>query len=63
MKTQKGNRDQDHADELRKAKRLAPVHKSGKERHALYSQVNDDEDNEPIIRRESTLDYFDDEEN
>ncbi|MEG0498532.1 MAG: hypothetical protein RR971_03710 [Alistipes sp.] len=63
MKTQKGRRDQDHADELRKAKRLEPVHKSGKERHALYSQVNDDEDNEPIVRQESTRDYFDDEDN
>ena len=36
MKTQKGIREHD-ADELRKAKRLEPIRKSGKERHALYS--------------------------
>ena len=48
MKTNKGFRDENHADELRKAKRLEPIHKSGKERHT---------------KRESAFDYFDDEEN
>ena len=39
MKTNKGFRDENHADELRKAKRLEPIHKSGKERHTclLYT--------------------------
>ena len=44
MKTQKGIREHD-ADELRKAKRLEPIRKSGKERHALYSSF-DEEDEE-----------------
>lgn len=65
MKTTRGFRNQDHADELRKAKRLEPMHKSGKERHALYSQFREEEDaDEPLAytRRESVLDYLDDEE-
>ena len=62
MKTQKGIREHD-ADELRKAKRLEPIRKSGKERHALYSSF-DEEDEEEILRlkRESVLDYLDEEE-
>ena len=62
MKTQKGIREHD-ADELRKAKRLEPIRKSGKERHALYSRF-DEEDEEEILplKRESVLDYLDEEE-
>lgn len=62
MKTQKGIREHD-ADELRKAKRLEPIRKSGKERHALYSSF-DEEDEEEILplNRESVLDYLDEEE-
>ena len=62
MKTQKGIREHD-ADELRKAKRLEPIRKSGKERHALYSSF-DAEDAEEILplKRESVLDYLDEEE-
>ena len=62
MKTQKGIREHD-ADELRKAKRLEPIRKSGKERHALYSGF-DEEDEEEILplKRESVLDYLDEEE-
>ena len=62
MKTQKGIREHD-ADELRKAKRLEPIRKSGKERHALYSSF-DEEDEEGILplKRESVLDYLDEEE-
>ena len=61
MKTQKGIREHD-ADELRKAKRLEPIRKSGKERHALYSSF-DEEDEEEILplKRESVLDYLDEE--
>ena len=62
MKTQKGVRDP-HSDELRKAKRLEPMRKSGKERHALYSSLHDEDDEEyTYTRRESALDYPDDEE-
>lgn len=62
MKTTKGGRAHD-TDELRKAKRLEPLHKSGKERHTLYRRL-DEEDEEYDVRpkRESALDYFDDEE-
>ncbi|OUQ53833.1 hypothetical protein B5E60_04575 [Alistipes sp. An116] len=64
MKTQKGIREHD-TDELRKAKRLEPLRKSGKERHTLYSQYeeeDDEEDYRSYAKRESALDYFDDEE-
>ena len=62
MKPQKGVRDP-HSDELRKAKRLEPMRKSGKERHALYSSLHDEDDEEyTYTRRESALDYLDDEE-
>ena len=59
MKTQKGIREHD-ADELRKAKRLEPIRKSGKERHALYSSF--DEEEILPLKRESVLDYLDEEE-
>ena len=61
MKTQKGIREHE-ADELRKAKRLEPMRKSGKERHSLYRSI-DEEDDEDLLgttRRESVLDYLDD---
>ena len=62
MKTQKGIREHD-ADELRKAKRLEPIRKSGKERHALYSRfVEEDEEEILPLKRESVLDYLDEEE-
>ena len=60
MKTPKGIREHD-ADELRKAKRLDPIRKSGKERHSLYRSI-DEEDDEDLLgttRRESLLDYLD----
>ena len=59
MKTQKGIRAHE-ADELRKAKRLEPMRKSGKERHALYRAIDDEEEEELMPRRESVLDYLDD---
>ena len=61
MKTQKGVREQ-HSDELRKARRLEPLRKSGKERHSLYSTLDEDDDEAytPYVKRESALDYFDD---
>ena len=60
MNTPKGIREHD-ADELRKAKRLDPIRKSGKERHSLYRSI-DEEDDEDLLgttRRESVLDYLD----
>ena len=60
MKTPKGIREHD-ADELRKAKRLDPIRKSGQERHPLYRSI-DEEDDENLLgttRRESVLDYLD----
>ena len=60
MKTPKGIREHD-ADELRKAKRLDPLRKSGKARHSLYRSI-DEEDDEDLLgttRRESVLDYLD----
>ena len=45
MKTPKGIREHD-ADELRKAKRLDPIRKSGKERHPLYRSIDEGDDEE-----------------
>ena len=59
MKTQKGIREHE-ADELRKAKRLEPMGKSGKERHSLYRSIDEEEEEELMPRRESVLDYLDD---
>lgn len=58
MKTQKGIREHE-ADELRKAKRLEPMRKSGKERHSLYRSIDEEEEEELMPRRESVLDYLD----
>ncbi len=44
MKTDRDSRRGDSNDEMRKAKRLAPRNKSGKERHALYASLEDDEE-------------------
>ena len=59
MKTHKGLREHE-ADELRKAKRLEPMRKSGKERHSLYRSIDEEEEEELMPRRESVLDYLDD---
>ena len=59
MKTQKGIREHE-ADELRKAIRLEPMRKSGKERHSLYRSIDEEEEEELMPRRESVLDYLDD---
>ena len=59
MKTQKGMREHE-ADELRKATRLEPMRKSGKERHSLYRSIDEEEEEELMPRRESVLDYLDD---
>ena len=63
MTTVKGIREHE-ADELRTAKRLAPMRKSGGERHSLYSTLDEDDDEAytPYVKRESALDYCDEEE-
>ena len=60
MKTPKGIREHD-ADELRKAKRLDPIRKSGKERDSLYRSIDEEDDDDLLgtTRRESVLDYLD----
>ena len=66
MKTETNFRNQaagsrDTEDLLRKAAKLDPIRKSGKDRHSLYSELDDEEDVELDYRkRESVLDYFDD---
>ena len=62
MKTQKGIRELD-GDNLRNAKRLEPRRKGGKERHALYSSFAEEDEEEILpLKRESVLDYLDEEE-
>ncbi|MCD7969845.1 MAG: hypothetical protein LUF87_05775 [Alistipes sp.] len=69
MKATKGSRIQgfDHAgdDVIKKAVKLAPIKKSGKERHMIYSSLEDEDEDPELMayaKRESVLDYFDDEE-
>ncbi len=53
----------DREETLRKAIKLEPVKKSGKERHQMFGQLDDD-DVEPddYRKKESILDYYEDEE-
>lgn len=66
MKSVKEFRGKPHAPETvdsGKRVKLAPMKKSGKERHAMYNDVEEDLDlMEYQTRRESALDYYDDEE-
>lgn len=51
----------DSGDLLKKAIKLEPIKKSGKEKHALYGGIEDDELSlDSYKKRESVLDYFDD---
>lgn len=57
--------DADTGDLRKRAVKLAPNKKSGKQKHELYRGLNqvdddDDEDFESYTKRESILDYFDD---
>lgn len=48
-------------DALRKAAKLEPIRKSGKEKRAMYSELDEEEGLDLSYRkRESVLDYFDD---
>lgn len=52
-------------DEVKKTVKLSPIKKSGKDKHNIYRDLEDgDEDDYDLInykKRESVLDYFDDE--
>ena len=53
----------DTEEVFKRATKLAPNHKSGKERHSLYSQFDDDAESSVSdyrSKRESVLDYYDD---
>lgn len=68
MKSNQGFRQKAHGGEsedlLKRAAKLSPIKKSGKEKRAIYSQLDDDEDADLLSyrKRESVLDYFDDSE-
>lgn len=51
-------------DMLRKGARLAPMKKSGKEKHFIYDGLDDELADEEFVedykKKESVLDYFDD---
>jgi len=50
-------------DSFRKAQRLEPIKKNGKERYAIFEELEEDQNLEMdgYRRRESALDYYDDE--
>lgn len=66
MKSTKDFRSRDAAnDYVRKAAKLEPIKKSGKEKHNLYNGGGNDDDDEEFDlkpKRESVFDYLDDDE-
>lgn len=53
----------DTEEVFKRATKLAPNRKSGKERHSLYAQFEDDEEDAAYgyrVKQESVLDYYDD---
>ena len=63
MKTSRAIREKE-ADGLRKARRLEPMRKSGKERYALYDRYEEEDEADfgERSRRESAFNYFEEEE-
>ncbi len=55
----KGFRSSDAEETLKKAIKLEPIKKSGKERHQMMDEMDDDIEMD-YRKRESVLDYFDD---
>ena len=52
-------------DSMRRASKLEPIKKSGKEKHSLYSRLDDEDEDEDaelrsLRKRESAYDYYDD---
>ncbi len=62
MKSTKDFRASGGEETTRKATKLDPIRKSGKERHTLYKSLDEEEDDELLAlrKRESALDYLDD---
>lgn len=64
MKSNKDFQKSGGDDLFRKTPKLDPIRKSGKERHSLYKSMDEDEDDDlelvTLHRRESVLDYMDD---
>lgn len=57
-------RNFDSDDSLKRAAKLEPIKKSGKEKRALYSELDEAEEDEELLalhKRDSILDYYDDE--
>ena len=55
----------DSEDSMKRAAKLEPIKKSGKEKRAIYSQLDDEDDDAELLalrKKESVLDYFDDDE-
>lgn len=53
--------DSEPEDSLKRAAKLEPIKKSGKEKRAIYSRLDEDDDELlSFKKRESVLDYFDD---
>ena len=54
----------DPDDSIKKAKKLDPIKKNGKEKRSFYNDFDEDEDEDldSYKKKESILDYFDDEE-
>ena len=55
-------RQQQNPDSMRKATKLSPMRKSGKDKYTMYEEI-DSEDDETYTsekKRESVLDYYDD---
>ena len=63
-KSELENINKDNEDAIRKPAKLEPARKSGKERHTLYGNIDDESDdwseNYDYKKKESVLDYFDD---
>ena len=66
MKSNRGFRhkasDGGSEDLLRRAAKLSPIKKSGKDKRTIYSQMDDDEADAELLalrKQESVLDYFD----
>ncbi len=50
-------------DSIKKPMKLEPIKKSGKERHQIYGDLDDEEmELDSYRKRESVLDYYDDQE-
>lgn len=64
MKSTKDFRPTGGEETTRKATKLDPIRKSGKERHTLYKSLDEEEDDDAELlslhKRESVLDYLDD---